>query len=74
MITPHPDQRTCPSVKGADLDHLTRLRQSARAASADEALILSPDGRVREGSTRYASAEPWGERASSGPATGEGYG
>jgi branched-subunit amino acid aminotransferase/4-amino-4-deoxychorismate lyase len=48
---PHPDRRIRPSVKGADLAHLTLLRQQALDAGADEALILAPDGRIREGST-----------------------
>ncbi|HET9253623.1 MAG TPA: aminotransferase class IV, partial [Pseudonocardiaceae bacterium] len=50
-ISTEPDQRVHPSVKGADLDYLVALRRSAAAAGADEALILSPDGRVREGAS-----------------------
>ncbi|WP_154697817.1 aminotransferase class IV [Lentzea guizhouensis] len=45
------DRRTLPAVKGADLDHLNALRAAAVAAGADEALLLSPEGHVLEGST-----------------------
>ncbi|GHH34842.1 aminotransferase class IV [Lentzea cavernae] len=45
------DRRSVPAVKGVDLDHLTALRSAAVAAGADEALLLSPEGHVREGST-----------------------
>lgn len=50
-IAPGPDRRRCPAVKGPDLELLTDLRRSAVAAGADEALILSPTGEVREGAT-----------------------
>lgn len=50
-ISTEPDWRLCPSIKGTDLDRLAALRQSAASAGADEALILSPDGRVREGAS-----------------------
>ncbi|WP_394620642.1 aminotransferase class IV [Lentzea sp. JNUCC 0626] len=46
-----PDRRTRPTVKGPDLDHLAALRASAIAADADEALLLSSEGHVLEGST-----------------------
>lgn len=46
-----PDHRRLPDVKGADLDHLAALRAAAVAAGADEALVLSPEGHVLEGST-----------------------
>jgi branched-subunit amino acid aminotransferase/4-amino-4-deoxychorismate lyase len=46
-----PDRRSLPAVKGADLDHLTALRAAAVAAGADEALVLSSEGHVLEGST-----------------------
>ncbi|MGI5500741.1 aminotransferase class IV [Lentzea sp. CA-135723] len=46
-----PDRRAQPSVKGPDLDHLASLRTAAQAAGADEALLLSPEGHVLEGST-----------------------
>ena len=46
-----PDRRSLPAVKGVDLDHLTALRAAAVAAGADEALVLSPEGHVLEGST-----------------------
>jgi branched-subunit amino acid aminotransferase/4-amino-4-deoxychorismate lyase len=50
-ISDEPDRRRHPTIKGADLDYLVRLRRLAVAAGADEALIVSADGRVREGST-----------------------
>jgi branched-subunit amino acid aminotransferase/4-amino-4-deoxychorismate lyase len=50
-ICPSPDARTNPSVKGPDLDWLTAQRESAVAAGADEAVLLSGHGHVREGST-----------------------
>jgi branched-subunit amino acid aminotransferase/4-amino-4-deoxychorismate lyase len=50
-IPPQPDQRTCPYLKGPDLAYLSALRDSAVAAGADEAVLLSADGTVREGTT-----------------------
>jgi branched-subunit amino acid aminotransferase/4-amino-4-deoxychorismate lyase len=50
-ICPSPDARTNPSVKGPDLDWLAAQRKSAVAAGADEAVLLSEHGHVREGST-----------------------
>lgn len=50
-ISPSPDGRTNPAVKGPDLDWLAARRQAAVAAGADEAVLLSADGRVLEGST-----------------------
>ncbi|SDP68602.1 aminotransferase class IV [Lentzea jiangxiensis] len=46
-----PDRRRLPAVKGIDLDHLTALRAAAAEAGADEAVLLSPEGHVLEGST-----------------------
>jgi len=46
-----PDRRSLPMVKGFDLDHLAALRAAAIAAGADEALLLSAEGHVLEGST-----------------------
>lgn len=46
-----PDARTCPRIKGPDLDWLARQRADAVAAGADEALLLSPSGRILEGAT-----------------------
>lgn len=48
---PEPDRRTRPAIKGPDLAYLARLRQAAEDTGADEAVLLSPDGRVREGGT-----------------------
>jgi para-aminobenzoate synthetase len=50
-ITARPDGRKHPDVKGPDLDWLAAQRQAAVAAGADEAVLLSPDGHVREGAT-----------------------
>jgi len=50
-VPPEPDRRTRPAVKGPDLAYLARLRQAATDAGADEAVLLSADGRVREGGT-----------------------
>lgn len=46
-----PDRRRSAAVKGADLDDLLALRSAAVAAGGDEAVLLSPGGTVREGST-----------------------
>lgn len=46
-----PDRRCLPAVKGVDLDHLNALRAAAVAEGADEALLLSREGHVLEGST-----------------------
>jgi len=46
-----PDARTCPRIKGPDLDWLARQRAAAVAAGADEAVLLSPSGAVLEGAT-----------------------
>jgi branched-subunit amino acid aminotransferase/4-amino-4-deoxychorismate lyase len=50
-ISPSPDTRTTPAVKGPDLDWLAAQRKAAIAAGADEAVLLSADGHVLEGST-----------------------
>ncbi|MGH3854738.1 MAG: aminotransferase class IV [Pseudonocardiaceae bacterium] len=50
-VSTEPDQRVCPSVKGADLDYLAALRLVAAGVGADEAVILCADGRVREGAS-----------------------
>ncbi|HEX6448013.1 MAG TPA: aminotransferase class IV [Trebonia sp.] len=49
-ISPSPDTRTNPAVKGPDLDWLATQRKAAVAAGADEAVLLSADGHVLEGS------------------------
>jgi branched-subunit amino acid aminotransferase/4-amino-4-deoxychorismate lyase len=65
-----PDRRSLPAVKGADLDHLTALRARAVAAGADEALLLSPQGHVLEGST--SSIVWWRGNTLCGPPPGPG--
>ena len=52
-----PDPRTTPAVKGPDLVAMRRLRAAAQKEGADEAVILSPDGFVVEGS--YSSLVWW---------------
>lgn len=43
-----PDPRTMPRVKGPDLEAMARIRTSAKALGADDAVLLSPDGYVVE--------------------------
>ena len=43
------DPRTSPRIKGPDTAALLRIRTEAKAAGADEAVIISPDGFVVEG-------------------------
>jgi hypothetical protein len=43
------DPRTAPRIKGPDTSGLLRIRTEAKAAGADEAVILSPEGLVVEG-------------------------
>jgi branched-subunit amino acid aminotransferase/4-amino-4-deoxychorismate lyase len=50
-VSPEPDMRQRPGVKGPDLSWLGRQRQAAMDAGADEAVLLSSDGSVTEGST-----------------------
>jgi hypothetical protein len=45
------DPRAEPWIKGPDLEAMTRLRTGAQQHGADEAVILSPEGFVAEGST-----------------------
>jgi len=50
-IAPEPDRRTSPTIKGPDWAYLAGLRQAAASHGADEALLLSPSGRLLEGSS-----------------------
>jgi branched-subunit amino acid aminotransferase/4-amino-4-deoxychorismate lyase len=45
------DPRTAPRFKGPDLEAMTRLRTEAQKRGADEAVVLSPEGFVADGST-----------------------
>lgn len=45
------DPRTEPWIKGPDLEAMTRLRTDAQSRGADDAVLLSPEGFVSEGST-----------------------
>ena len=45
------DLRTEPTVKGPDLEAMLGIRTSVQAVGAGEAVLLSPDGYVVEGST-----------------------
>jgi branched-subunit amino acid aminotransferase/4-amino-4-deoxychorismate lyase len=53
VLTTHSgrDPRTAPRFKGPDLEAMTRLRTIAQKAGADEAVLLSPQGFVADGST-----------------------
>lgn len=46
-----PDPRTAPTIKGPDLAAMARLRACAHKLGADEAVLLTEDGYVAEGST-----------------------
>ncbi|MFC6355814.1 aminotransferase class IV [Luethyella okanaganae] len=46
-----PDPRRVPSIKGPDIPALMRLRQRAQRLGAQEAMILTPDGSIVDGST-----------------------
>ncbi|BEK98236.1 aminotransferase class IV [Nocardia seriolae] len=50
-----PDHRRLPTVKGFDLARLTALRASAVEMGADEALLVSPEGHVLEGTSTSIS-------------------
>lgn len=45
------DPRTAPRIKGPDLEAMVRLRTGVQRHGADEAVILTPEGFVAEGST-----------------------
>lgn len=51
------DPRTYPRIKGPDLERLEQLQAQARAAGGDEALLVGPDGYVREAG--YAALAWW---------------
>jgi branched-subunit amino acid aminotransferase/4-amino-4-deoxychorismate lyase len=48
---PGRDPRTAPRLKGPDLEDMVRLRTSVQSWGAQEAIILTPEGFVAEGST-----------------------
>jgi hypothetical protein len=50
-VDPEPDRRFRPSVKGADLELLGRLRVRAHEHGADEPVLLDRAGRVLEGAS-----------------------
>jgi len=45
------DPRTAPRIKGPDLEAMVRLRTGVQALGADDAVLLTPEGFVAEGST-----------------------
>lgn len=45
------DPRTSPRVKGPDLEDMVRLRTQVQARGAQEAVILTPEGFIAEGTT-----------------------
>jgi branched-subunit amino acid aminotransferase/4-amino-4-deoxychorismate lyase len=51
VATAPSDPRRQPSVKGPDLERLQELRSTVQSSGADEAVILSPDGYVVEGTS-----------------------
>lgn len=53
VLTTHTgrDPRTAPTVKGPDLASMVRLRTEAQRRGADEAVIVTDDGCIVEGST-----------------------
>lgn len=53
------DRRTRPTVKGPDFEYQQALRGRAEAQGADEAILVGPDGAVREGA--YSSVVHWKE-------------
>lgn len=46
-----PDPRTAPRVKGPDLEAMVRLRTAVQQSGAGDAVIVTPEGYVADGST-----------------------
>lgn len=62
LIThPGPDQRTRPHIKGPDFPFQTAVRKAAVRAGADDALLLGPDGTIRE--TAFGTVVAWRDGA-----------
>jgi branched-subunit amino acid aminotransferase/4-amino-4-deoxychorismate lyase len=57
-VPPSADPRRQPQVKGPDLATLAALREQARCAGADDALLYGPDGTVLEAG--HAAVLWWG--------------
>lgn len=47
-VTPDPDPRRLPRIKGPDLPTLAKLREKARSSGADDALLIGRDGAALE--------------------------
>jgi branched-subunit amino acid aminotransferase/4-amino-4-deoxychorismate lyase len=62
------DPRTVPTVKGPDLERMTRIRGEVQKRGAEEAVLLSPDGYVAEGA--YSGLLWWRGNILCGPSEG----
>jgi branched-subunit amino acid aminotransferase/4-amino-4-deoxychorismate lyase len=58
------DPRTAPRFKGPDLEAMTRLRTQAQKSGVDEAVILTRDGYIADGSTASRRTTSSGSTAS----------